>query len=283
MIVEQSYTRVTLALDIVRRIPDGPYRGFHELGSVKHKIDLCDTVGIEESATDAIECADPLVPRDERNTCLKVVSRLRKKFGIDRHVRITMEKRIPVQGGLAGGSANAATTISILNRLWGLHLSIAECIDLGRTIGMDIPFYFLGGSAFDSEAGLRLEPIDTGCTFTFLLACPEFGVPTAEAYAGLDYTRIGHERKRTQALCAALAAGDDKSVFRCMHNDFEESVFSRYPRLAAIKGELLSAGCSAAVLTGSGSTIIGIAADRRHAEAMRGALSCRTIIAETLK
>ncbi len=282
MIIQQSFTRVTLGLDIVRRIPDGPFKGYHELGSIKHAIDLCDTVGIEESDTDLVECTDPHVPGDERNTCLKAAALLRKKFGIGQKVHITIEKRIPAEGGLAGGSANAATTLEILNRLWQLDLSTAECIDLGRLIGMDVPYFFIGGSAFDSEAGLRLEPIETECSFVLVLACPDFGVSTAGAYAALDYDTIGRNRGATASLRAALEAGNAEAVFPFLHNDFEASVFAGYPRLAAIKRELLSAGCTAALLTGSGSTIIGIARDRSHGMEVQGKVSCRTILAETL-
>ena len=202
MLTARSYTRVTLALDIVRRIDDGPYKGYHELGTIKHKIDLFDTIGVEDSAEDAIECSDPLVPHDGRNICLAVAARLRRKFGIDRSVRITIGKKIPVMGGLAGGSANAATTLALLNRLWGLDLSTAECIDLARLVGMDVPYYFVGGTAFDAEAGLRLEPIESTCSFTFVLACPEFGVSTSAAYAGLDYGTIGRAAKDTALMRA---------------------------------------------------------------------------------
>ncbi len=282
LLTRQSFTRVTLGLDIVRRIPDGPFRGYHELGSIKHAIDLCDTVGIEESDADRLECTDPLVPCDQRNTCLRVAALLRKKFGIDRKVHITIEKRIPAEGGLAGGSANAATTIEILNRLWQLDLSTAECIDLGRAIGMDVPYFFIGGSAFDSEAGLRLEPIETACSFVLVLACPEFGVSTAGAYAALDYDTIGRNQGATESLRSALEAGNAEAVMPFLHNDFEPSVFASYPRLAEIKKELLSAGCSAALLTGSGSTIIGIARDRSHGREVQGKVSCRTILAGTL-
>jgi 4-diphosphocytidyl-2-C-methyl-D-erythritol kinase len=282
MLTARSYTRVTLALDIVRWIEDGPYKGYHELGTIKHKIDLSDTISVEEAAEDVIECNDPLVPLDGRNICLAVATRLRKKFGIDHCVRITIEKKIPVMGGLAGGSANAATTLGLLNRLWGLDLSAAECIDLGRLIGMDVPYYFVGGTAFDAEAGLRLEPIESACSFSFVLACPEFGVSTSAAYAGLDYSPIGHAVKETALMRAALEKGDAGAVVSLMHNDFESSVYARYPRLAAIKREMLDAGCLAAMLTGSGSTVIGIARDRVHAEAVSTRISCRTILAETL-
>jgi 4-diphosphocytidyl-2-C-methyl-D-erythritol kinase len=281
-ITKNSHTRVTLALDIVRKIEEGSFAGYHELGAVKHAIDLCDTVTIEDSAFDVIECDDPAVPCDERNVCMKAVRLVRDEFAVGRHAAITLQKRIPVMGGLAGGSANAATTLDLLNELWELQLPLPRLIEIGRRVGMDVPFYFAGGTAFDSEAGMKLSPVPTTCTFTFVLAIPDFGVSTAEAYAGIDYGMINRDRRLTQTLRDALVTNDRKSVFTAMHNDFERPVFCRFPRLAVIKQELLEAGCRAAVMTGSGSTVIGIADDRAHAERIAAKISCRTIISETL-
>jgi 4-diphosphocytidyl-2-C-methyl-D-erythritol kinase len=281
ILTKNSYTRVTLALDIVRTIEDGPYKGYHELGTVKHQIDLCDTVRVEESHADLLECDDPAVPCDDRNVCLKAAKLVQRRMHVDRHVRITLGKRIPVMAGLAGGSANAAATLTLLNELWELRLTTPQLIDLGRSVGMDVPYYFYGGTVFDSEDGLRLEPVATGCSFIFVLACPDFGVSTREAYSGIDYTVIGQMQRLTVKLREALEAGDPDSTFRFMHNDFEQTVFPRFPRLSTLKKELLEAGCSAALLTGSGSTVIGIARDHAHAEAIRKKISCRTIVAST--
>jgi 4-diphosphocytidyl-2-C-methyl-D-erythritol kinase len=283
MLIKESYTRLTLALDIVRRIEQGPFAGYHELGVIKHRIDLSDTVTVEDAPSDLLECDDPLVPCDNRNVCMKVAALLRRECSIDRHIRLTIKKRIPVMGGLAGGSANAATTFDLLNDLWGLGLSMPQLIALSRKIGMDVPYYFIGGTAFDSEAGERLEPIATILSFTFVLALPDFGVATGEAYAGLDYSMIGRAATQTLCLRTALEAGDPAAVGALMHNDFEASVFSRYPRLAGYKRELLDAGCAAAILTGSGSTIIGVARDRRDAELIASRISCRTMIASTAR
>jgi len=280
-LTQNSCTRITLALDIVRAITDGPYQGYHELGTVKHRIDLCDTISVEESRVDAVECDDPAVPCDGRNICLIVAGLVREKYGLDRHVRVSINKRIPVMGGLAGGSANAAATLALLNELWELRLGIPELVVLGRSAGMDVPYYFIGNTAFDSEAGLRLEPIATACSFVFVLACPDFGVSTKEAYAGIDYTAVGRRQDVTVHLCRALEAGSSDKVVRFMHNDFECSVFGRFPRLSALRQELLDAGCSAALLTGSGSTVIGVAQDMAHAEKVRSKVSCRTIISST--
>ena len=281
-LTENSYTRVTLALDIVRKIENGPYKGFHELGTIKHQIDLCDVVSVEESRFDSIECDDPAVPCDERNVCLKAVRLIQNDYNIDRHVRLTICKRIPVMGGLAGGSANAAATVALLNDLWQLGLETPQLINVGRSIGMDVPYYFIGGTTFDSEAGLRLESITTGCSFVFVLACPDFGVSTKEAYAGIDGAVVGTRRILTTKMRETLGADKKNEVVQFMHNDFEETVFSRFPRLSAIRHELLEAGCSAAQLTGSGSTVIGVARDRVHAEEIRERISCRTIISATL-
>jgi 4-diphosphocytidyl-2-C-methyl-D-erythritol kinase len=273
---------VTLALDIVRKIGDGPYKGFHELGTIKHQIDLYDVVSVEESRFDSIECDDPAVPCDERNVCLKAVRLIQKNYNLDRHVRLTIRKRIPVMGGLAGGSANAAVTVALLNDLWQLRLETSQLIKLGRSIGMDVPYYFIGGTTFDSEAGLRLESIATGCTFVFVLACPDFGVSTKEAYKGIDVGAVGSSRMLTTKLREALGADNRNEAVRFMHNDFEGTLYPRFPRLSAIRHELLEAGCSAAQLTGSGSTVIGVARDRVHAEEIRKKISCRTIISATL-
>jgi 4-diphosphocytidyl-2-C-methyl-D-erythritol kinase len=283
LLTQNSYTRVTLALDIVRKMPDGLYKGYHELGTVKHRIDLCDVVSVEDAQADSVECDDPAVPRDGRNSCLKAAGLLRKESGLDRHARITIKKRIPVMGGLAGGSANAAATIALLNELWGLRLTLAELIALGRAVGMDVPYYFIGGTAFDSEAGGRLEPITTPCSFVFVLACPEFGVSTKEAYAGVDYGAVGRACNRTSGLRGALESGEPDKAVTLFHNDFELPVFALFPRCAALKKELLDAGCRAAVLTGSGSTVIGVARDLAHAAAVQKSISCRTIISSTLQ
>ena len=282
-LTKKSYTRVTLALDIVRKIEEGPFKDYHELGTVKHAIDLCDTVSVEDSDFDLLECDDPAVPCDDRNVCLKAVRLVQNEFAVDRHVIIRLQKRIPVKGGLAGGSANAATTLNLLNELWGLKLPLSRLIGLGRKIGMDVPYCFVGKSAFDSEAGLKLSPIPTNSAFTFVLAIPDFGVSTSEAYAGIDYSTVNQNHNLTRTLRDGLVVDDRAAVIASMHNDFERSVFLRFPRLALIKHELLEAGCIGAVMTGSGSTVIGIARDCLQAETIAGKIeNCRTIIASTL-
>jgi len=291
MITIDSPTRVTLSLDIIRKLTDGPYAGYHELGIVKHRIALADTLRVEPldddgTNADIVECNDPRVPRDETNICVKACRLVRERFGRRGFFKIGIDKRIPVMGGLAGGSANAAAMLRALDSIWGLRLTEKRFRGIGRELGMDIPYFFDGGTAFDSEAAGVLRPIDTGLRLRLVLAIPEFGVSTKEAYGSIDYCRAAKDVRRTEDMVKAFSEDDFDGVVRAAHNDFELTVFERYPRLRDIRDGLMAAGCAAACMSGSGSTVVGIAADGRDAEriaeniAERG--DCGAIVTETL-
>jgi len=288
MITIDSPTRVTLSLDIIKKLTGGPYAGYHELGIVKHQISLADTLnvepldGVNANGTDIVECNDPRVPCDGTNICVKACRLLRERF--DRHgfFRIAIDKRIPVMGGMAGGSANAAAMLRALDTIWELNLTVDQFRDIGRELGMDVPYFFNGGTAFDSEATGVLKPIDTAAKLHLVLAIPEFGVSTKEAYESIDYNRIAKNIPRTDAMIEAFSKNDLNGVINAMHNDFELTVFERHPRLRDIRNAMIVAGCAAARMSGSGSTIIGIAANRHDAEKIAGRIDCGTIVTETL-
>jgi 4-diphosphocytidyl-2-C-methyl-D-erythritol kinase len=194
----KSCTRVTLALDIIKKIVSGPFTGYHELSIIKHQIDLYDTISVKNSDTISLSCNIDSVPRSPDNICWKAALLLKEHCNVDKNVHIDIDKNIPVMGGLAGGSANAAATILLLNDYWGLNLSKETMMSLGRTLGMDVPFYFLGKTAFDSEATEVLYPITTNAKFTFILAVPDFGVSTKAAYTSINYAAIGKKTEATK-------------------------------------------------------------------------------------
>jgi len=287
MITIESPTRVTLALDIVKRLDDGPLRGYHELGIVKHQVALGDTLHVEPvgGGADIVECGDPRVPLDGSNICVRACEIVRERFGCGGRfgsVRVGIEKRIPVMGGMAGGSANAAAMLRALDRLWGLGLTTGQFRDLGRALGMDVPFFFPGGTAFDSEATGVIEPVGTSLKLHIVLAVPDFGVSTKDAYGSIDYGRINKNASLTRGMIRALREDDLESVAKCTHNDFELPIFERYPRLKEIRDQLLRAGCAASCMSGSGSTIIGIAADKASARKIADSIDCGTIVTESL-
>lgn len=259
MLIQKSFARITLCLDIIRKLSDGPFAGYHEIHAVKHQIDLSDTIYVEESDSMELVCDHPSVPLDASNTCLKAADMMRNQFDIPRAARITIKKNIPVMGGLAGGSSNAATVMIMLNELWNCQLTSEELCAVGRSVGMDVPYFFYGKTAFDTEAGGITEPVDCNCRLFFVIVLPDFGVSTKDAYSDLDYSKINTASALTKEMRKALEAGDFSAISNSAHNDFEYTVFRRHPKLAAIKQRLRDAGCSAALLSGSGSTMIGIA------------------------
>jgi 4-diphosphocytidyl-2-C-methyl-D-erythritol kinase len=274
----KSFTRITLALDIVGKIRNEPFAGFHELGAIKHKIDLHDVISVEESDEMGIECKDPRVPIDAANICWKACEILKSAFGISQNALIGIKKNIPVQGGLAGGSANAATAFLLLNELWNLKADNATLGELSRKAGMDVPFYFAGDTAFDTEAGGILQPLPTSLRFEAILIMPDFGVSTKEAYREIDYSLIGQNSASTRAMREAFLNNDRMGVINNMHNDFELTVFKQFPLLGQIKKQLLDEGCANAVLSGSGSCVLGILESQKDFERIKSRIGMRALL-----
>ena len=138
----KSHSRLTLALDIVGKLAKGEYKGFHELNLVKQEIELHDTIQIMSSEKMQLICNMPGIPVDDSNICWKAAALLKNQFNIKENVRIIIEKQIPAEAGLAGGSSNAATTLKLLAQLWELDVTKEQLMRLGRRLGMDVPFFF---------------------------------------------------------------------------------------------------------------------------------------------
>lgn len=281
MVARDINARITLALDIVRKLDDGPFCGYHELNVVKHQIALKDTIVIETAPSMQIVCDDPGVPTDETNLCWKAAEILRHAFDLRKYVAITLHKQIPAQGGLAGGSADAAAVLSLCDELWGLDLTPMQFVHFGKQLGADVPYYFVGKTALDTETTGILRPIDTSTTFDFVIVMPDFGVSTKQAYAGIDYSAICSQRDKTWAMIDGFEKNEKNLILDAVHNDFEDSVFRAYPALAKIKKQLLDLGCSAAGMTGSGSTMVGIAPDGPSAQKIADTISYRAVATST--
>lgn len=283
MLTKKSYARITLALDIINKIKFGPFAGYHELGIIKHQINLFDTISISNSPKTQIICNHPKVPNDQTNLCWQVVDLLKKGFLINNNVKIKIVKKIPVEAGLAGGSSNAATTMLLLNKLWKLNLSPKKMVILSKKIGMDVAYYFLGKTCFDSETTGNLHKISTKLKLYFIILTPNFGVSTKDAYKNIDYQKIGKNINKTKNIQKGFLYGNRELVVENLHNDFEISVFQKYPNLQKIKKEMIQASCENAVMSGSGSTLVGIIKNHKHGEIIQKKLvQYNTIITKTL-
>jgi 4-diphosphocytidyl-2-C-methyl-D-erythritol kinase len=278
MISEKSYSRITLALDIVEKIKEGDFKGFHKLNIIKHQINLYDTISIEDSKDMEIMCNKHDVPLDNKNICWKVIDLIKNEFRISKNVLIKIDKKIPVEGGLAGGSTNAATTIKIMNELWELGMGLDQMIVLGRKIGMDVPYYFFGKTAFDTEIPDQVERINTDLKYKYILGFPEIGVPTKEAYSTLDYNLISQNREKTTLMFKGFMNNDPELVKKNLHNDFEYTIFKKHAVLGNIKDELKKFGCGHISMSGSGSTIFAIIKNNEQGKDIQNQLTYKSII-----
>lgn len=229
--MKRSYAKINWALRITGRRPDG----FHDLETVFQTISLHDELTFGLSDRLSLTCDDPSIPTDETN----LVIRAARAVGAP-PVAITLRKRIPAGGGLGGGSSNAATTLR--------ELGSGDLSAIALSLGSDVPFFLLGGTAYATGRGEVLTPMPPLAGIPLLLALPEERVLTKDAFA-----RVAH-----YSPPLGIDAYRDFANFT---NDFEEPVFALLPRLRALKERMLLAGATWAGMSGSGSTIVGAFAD----------------------
>ena len=255
-----SYAKVNLILRVLGKRADG----YHEIQTVLQTISLHDTLHISVSGGNeaVFSCSDASVPPDASNLVLRAVAALRERFSRTGGYRIELEKRIPLQGGLGGGSSNAAITLLGLNRLWKLTASRGELMELAAKLGADVPFFLEGGCAFATGIGTQITPVSDIARQRILVVTPKATVSTASAYQSLKAPALTTSKgapilaiSRTQAIFA-----DSKPIALCDHleNDFERVIFDIEPEIRRVKEALMQAGARCALLAGSGSSVFGI-------------------------
>jgi 4-diphosphocytidyl-2-C-methyl-D-erythritol kinase len=250
---------VNLALEVLGRRADG----YHEVATVMQTVELCDRVVLED--IDALELATtaPGVPTDASNLALRAALGLRERAGLDRGVRITLDKQIPVAAGLGGGSTDAAAVLLGLNRLWGLRWPTARLAEVAVALGMDVPFFLRGGAAFATGRGEKLEAM-RGAAMALVLVNPRYASSTAEAYGRLTpamYT----DGTRARATATALGAKRVERVAGSLYNALEAAILPVQPEIGRMKAALLAGGALGALMSGSGPTVFGIARSLDHA------------------
>ena len=251
-----SYAKINFFLKIGRKLGSG----YHNIQSVMQRIELSDTISIEPLSEDRIivECTNKEL-ENENNLAYKTALLLKKKFLISEGVKISMEKNIPLQSGLGGGSSNAATTLLNLNKLWGLKLKEKQLIELAAQIGSDVPFFMGDDAALVEGIGEKIKSIKKSFSINIVLINPGFRVPTKWAYSAFDRQK---PRIKTKAdigsLIKAIEKKDIKEIARNVHNDFDMIVTKKYKQMNEIKTNLLRNDALCACISGSGPTVFGI-------------------------
>jgi 4-diphosphocytidyl-2-C-methyl-D-erythritol kinase len=251
--------KVNLALEVLGRRADG----YHEIVTVMQGVELSDRVVLEDVETLELRTTAPGVPTDASNLALRAAMVLREAAGIDRGVRITLDKRIPVAAGLGGGSTDAAAVLLGLNRLWSLRWPIARLTEAAVALGMDVPFFLRGGTGFATGRGEELDRM-RGMALALVLVNPRYASSTAEAYGRLTpamYT----DGARARTVAAALRTKRVERVAGSLYNVLEAAVAPAQPEIGRMKAALLSAGALGALMSGSGPTVFGIARSLDHA------------------
>jgi 4-diphosphocytidyl-2-C-methyl-D-erythritol kinase len=245
-----SFAKINLHLRVLGKRDDG----FHEIFTVFQTVSLADELTFETADSLELLCDDPRVPVDHSN----LVMRAGRLLDPDRGARITLSKRIPMGGGLGGGSSNAATALIGLNRLWGLGRSAEDLAQIGAALGSDVPFFISGGTAVGSGRGEAITTVEDLAATQVLIVTPEAHVSTASAYAGLGAESLTNDDlNRILRVCRSETESPD-FLQSALINDFEPTVFAEFPEIGRAKQRLQELGASQALMSGSGASVFGI-------------------------
>jgi 4-diphosphocytidyl-2-C-methyl-D-erythritol kinase len=261
LLTVRAHAKINLSLRVGPRRPDG----FHELRTVYQTLALHDTLTfVRRTGPLSLVCRAPGVPVDADNLVVKAAHALWRKAGRageSANIRAGLRKRIPTQAGLGGGSADAAATLVALNRLWKLRLGLDALLAVAASLGSDVPFFLIGGTAMGLGRGEIVQALPDAPPRAVVLVHPRVGVSTAEAYDWFD-----QDDGSSRAAEAGRAPGTGV-------NDLEAPVVRRHPEVGAARAALREAGALAAGMSGSGSAVFGLfgspARARRAAERLR--------------
>ena len=256
---KRSPCKVNLLLNILGKRPDG----FHELETVMYPVGIYDTLEFQRKAGGiTLACADASLPTDATNLVYRAAALFFEAAKIKAGADIRLEKRVPVGGGLGGGSANAAVTLLALNEMFGAPLS--DLHPLASQLGSDVPFFLQSQPALATGRGEKIETLNSFPALTgkwFLLLSPGFGVSTPWAYKNLQPPYGKPER--AAELIKSLGTGTlDASLF---YNSLEAPVLRKHPLLQLFQEFLRDNGALVAMMSGSGSTTFAICSDEAQA------------------
>lgn len=253
---EPAYAKLNLTLDILHKREDG----FHEIESIMQQITMCDDVEIDvETGEDwKLECDWEDIPTDSENLAWKAAGVFYREIGKDpQGITIRITKRIPMEAGLGGGSADAAAVLRALNRHEGEPFTIWELSRLSAKIGSDVPFCVLGGTALAKGRGEKLAQLLPMPQCFYCIAKPEFSVSTPKLYAAWDEVAEPYHPDNN-GMGRALDQQNLMHVAGYLGNGFEPLVSAEHPEIEEIKQIMSDCGALGAAMTGSGSAVFGI-------------------------
>lgn len=251
----KAYGKLNLGLNVLRKREDG----YHDLRMIMVPVDLFDTVEIVKSNQLTIQSNKYYLPNDDKNTVYKAVKVMHQRYDTPTNFQIKLVKNIPTQAGMAGGSADAACVINMLNDMYSLNLTQDELIEVGLKIGADVPFCLFNKPALVTGIGEKLEFLNIDTNFHLFLVKPRFGVSTKKLFENLEIKEASV--LEFEELLAGLQTGNYDKIQRNIINDLQPQAINEHPEIQKIIDELVQFGFDNACMTGAGSVVFGITQD----------------------
>ena len=272
VIYARSYAKINLYLDVLRKRPDQ----FHDIETIFQSVSLCDELAVEPASGQiSLACSNSQLDCGPTNLVLRAAIALRERTGCKLGAKMVLTKRIPLAAGLAGGSGNAAAALFALSELWNLKRTPEELAQIGLTLGSDVPYCLRGSTMAARSRGEIMWPLESPGDVWFVLVHPDLHVSTRDVYTSPLLRKNSGPRidGLTQSFRTAIKRFGLRNFPAAMFNRMEEPVFAMHPQLLDIKRALLDAGCTAAIMSGSGPTMFGICASQTQARSISNKLA----------
>lgn len=276
-ITVNAHAKINWSLNILALRDDG----YHELDMLMQSIELCDELIFENARWLTLTVDGRRLPVGNRNLVIRAANALNEYVGQRRGARIQLKKRIPTRAGLGGGSADCAAALVALNRLWGLRLPMDVLMQIGRTLGADVPFCLAGGLARVGGIGEQLTPLPDAPSVPLAMVTPGGGLSTPAVFRAWDEGGYPLRSADVGALAAALARGDWPLAQELSYNALEAPAIHLMPEIGQIMAAFRDLGARYVRMTGSGSTVFAAFDTDEQAlsaaSAIPGAIATRTI------
>mgnify|MGYP000489395698 FL=1 len=260
----KAYGKINLGLDVLRKIPDG----YHDLKMIMQMVDVYDDIIITKTdrKNEIIVATDKFVLENEKGNLAYMAAKLLfDEFDIHQGIEIKINKRIPIAGGMAGGSSDCATTLMGINEMFDLKLSKEDLMKRGVKLGADVPYCVLGKTAIAEGIGEILTPLPTPPSCYVIIAKPPVSVSTAFVYGNIRPDEIT-KRPDIDGMAEAIKNGDLYKMSSLLYNVMEDVTVPEYPIIADIKKMMIENGALNSIMSGSGPTVFGIYDNLEKAE-----------------
>ena len=263
--IVKAFSKINLAIDVLSKREDG----YHDIDIVSVPLELHDSLEVEEYPSrfgTYVTCDDTNIVCDESNLVYKAYREMKHKYGFNSGLRIQIYKRIPLQAGLAGGSADAAAVINALNKMKKLKMTDEEKISIASPIGSDVPYCLFNKPSRVEGCGEKITYIKVKNPYYVLLVKPKQGLSTKTVYEAQD--KIKGERPDIDKLIKGLETDDESLILEGMKNGLQNAAISLVPEIDSIICDIKARGFNLTMMSGSGTTVFTLSHDLKKLQAL---------------